>query len=207
MRIFGRRWQERRRPRVAILAVLIGLAVVGVGVGVGLGGTASLRQISGQGTNTPTPRSFDAVGLDKLGLTNSEATRLAVRGGRAFYRIGSDCYAVGPAVPTRDYVYGQIRCRTKFPSAEQPILDFSTFGSRIDPMASVTRSEGFAADGIARVAFLSATGELLAETSVENNTYSFASLPKTRVGELHAYNAADQVVFSRELSFRPHRHR
>jgi hypothetical protein len=150
-------------------------------------------------------RPRDALPFQKIGASGDETVLLAVRGDRAYYRVRTGCYAVGPAVPTEDYAFGQIMCAPDFPSAERPILDFTVFHTRWNPQLqqsgprTVSRSEGFAADGIERVAFFTPDGKLLADTPVINNTYRFGDLPNGEVGALRAFGTGGAAVFSQQI--------
>lgn len=197
------------RRRIASLVTIGAVAAVGlVAARGGLGASdvsRYLTNLTNQGESSTPMRPRDALPLQKIGASGDETVLLAVQGGRAYYRVKTGCYAVGPAVPTEDYAFGQIMCAPDFPSAERPILDFTVFHRRWDPQLqrsgprTVSRSEGFAADGIERVAFFAPDGKLLAETPVINNTYRFGDLPDGEVGALRALDAGGEAVFSQKI--------
>jgi hypothetical protein len=134
---------------------------------------------------------------DQLG----EAAFLATRGARSYYRIangtGPDCFAVGPAQPT-DYRLGQIMCAAAFPSAEQPLLDFTVLKQPTPATTSarILRSEGIAADGVAEIGFETPDGRLVARTPVIDNVYHVVVPPGQHVTRLLAHDASGAVVWS-----------
>jgi hypothetical protein len=141
--------------------------------------------------------------LQLLADDGLEIARILIMGrrdGRAFYRIGAECFATGPALPTT-YSFSQIGCSPGFPTAARPILDFTVFhapgaGDKGRPRTlSVYRSEGFAADGVARVAFIDGTGAVVAETAVVDNTYSFDPPPSGENLRIAAFSTSGERIF------------
>lgn len=136
------------------------------------------------------------------GAATGGTSVLATRGDRAYYRVSEGCYGAGPAPPS-SYTLGQIQCprSPQFPSADLPILDFTTFrGGGSDqtfPALAVYRSEGIAADGVAKVAWLDADGRAVAETAVADNIYQFDPVPPGEALSFVAYSASGEIVFSR----------
>jgi hypothetical protein len=61
---------------------------------------------------------------------------------------------------------------------------------------TVHKSEGIAADGVAKVAFVDADGRVVAETSVLANVYSFDPAPAGNALSLVGYSATGEVVYS-----------
>ena len=145
----------------------------------------------------------DEFVLRRLAEDGREIGRILImgrRGGRAFYRIDAECFATGPAVPTTQS-FTQIGCVPQFPSAVHPILDFTVFhnpgasGERRPTRLIVYRSAGFAADGVARIAFVDEAGEVVAETPVVGNTYSFAPPPPGEDLRMVAFSATGERIF------------
>lgn len=107
------------------------------------------------------------------------ARRLALRDGRAFYRLarrdGSVCYSVN-ATRVEDRIGGTMCPHTAsaFPSPARPILDFSLFEatSHVRGDTRVVNGQGFAADGVASVALLDETGQMIARAPTSNNVYT-----------------------------------
>ncbi|HET8652369.1 MAG TPA: hypothetical protein VFM13_07335 [Gaiellaceae bacterium] len=60
---------------------------------------------------------------------------------------------------------------------------------------TVHRSEGIAADGVAKVALVDADGQVVAETPVVDNLYDFGSVPPGNAVRVVAYDATGEVVF------------
>lgn len=125
---------------------------------------------------------------------------MARRGGRAFYRTDAECFATGPARPTTQS-FSQIGCPTKFPSPASPILDFTVFhspgaGPEGRPTSlTVYRSEGIAADGVAKVAFVDGAGDVVAETPVVDNTYIFDVPPSGENLRIAAFSTTGERIF------------
>lgn len=131
-----------------------------------------------------------------------EVLILATRGDRSFYRLNDHCYGVGPASPT-NHVFGAIHCKPNFPSPDAPVVDFTVYGSTAGPderpqpqTMTVHASDGIAADGVAKVAFADADGQVIADTSVIDNIYRFDPRPAGTALKLVAYDATGEVVFS-----------
>jgi hypothetical protein len=110
---------------------------------------------------------------------------------------GSACYGVGPAAPT-DYRLGQIQCAADFPSAARPLLDFTVVHGGTANLSAdrVWRSEGIAADGVADVAFQTASGEIVNVAPVVGNVYSISALPTRHVSTLVARDSQRSVLAS-----------
>jgi hypothetical protein len=200
------------RPRTKILGIaLAALAFAGCGSAEPEGPSAqhpptdpgALNRVSSPGKLYQVTLPRDEFVLKRLAETGRDIGRVLImarRGGRAFYRIGAECFATGPARPTTQS-FSQIGCPTQFPSPASPILDFTVFHS---PGASaegrprrltVYRSTGFAADGVAKVAFVDGAGEVVAETPVVDNTYIFDLSPSGENLRIAAFSTTGERVF------------
>jgi hypothetical protein len=172
--------------------------------------SAPLDRVSNQGTpfSSLLPRDEQALSRMRGGvgapesISAADVSILGTRGDRSFYRLSEHCYGSGPAPPT-NHVFGQISCTPAFPSRNRPVLDTTVYGTiagpdeRPQPEAmTVHRSEGFAADGVAKVALVDADGQVVAETLVVDNIYSFGPAPPGNAARVIAYDAAGEVVFS-----------
>jgi hypothetical protein len=144
--------------------------------------------------------------MREKGMATGGTSLLATRGDRAYYRVSEGCYGVGPARPN-SYTLGAVQCprSPQFPSADLPILDLTTFGGKgsgderpTTLTLTVWRSEGIAADGVAKVAWLDADGRAVAETAVTENVYQFDPVPPGEAQSLVAYSASGEIVFSRQ---------
>lgn len=126
----------------------------------------------------------------------AQLRQIAVRDGRVYFAAdragGGFCGAVGRTGDSR--LFGSILCSPDFPSASRPILDRSAFiGPPAEPR--VTRLEGFAADGVASVAVLTAGGDVAAVTPVEHNVYlRTEDLPDERVAGIVALAPSGEVI-------------
>lgn len=111
-----------------------------------------------------------------------------------YYRLanaaGVDCYAVGPAGPNK-LRFAQIGCMPAFPSAQQPILDF-TFGH-----AYVVA--GIAADGVAKIVLKDAAGGTVDEAPVHENVYSLPPAQRPTVATLVAEDAAGNALYTEQM--------
>lgn len=163
---------------------------------------AGLNRVSNPGAPYRATLPRDEFILQKLAEDGRGIGRILImgrRGGSAFYRIDAECFATGPASP-KTQSFGEIICTTQFPSAVHPILDFTVFDS---PGASderptrltVSSSAGFAADGVARVAFVDEAGDIVAETAVIDNTYSFDPPPSGENLRIAAFSATGERIF------------
>jgi hypothetical protein len=182
----GERMSYRRRPKITRRrAVLLGVvAACATAVPVGELG-------SGAGTATSAPRPSFTVGTKGrlIRLTERQARRLsgpptsgslsllAVRDGRAFYRLGdaqAHCYAVGDAHSLG--TVGAIACWVD----SLPLMDFSVVdlssGSRSE--MKFFRIEGIAADQVSSVGILNADGDVVARVPVVSNVYSMTAPPR-----------------------------
>jgi hypothetical protein len=133
---------------------------------------------------------FDLSGIRIMGERN----------GRAFYRIDAECFGTGPAMLARQPL-GTIVCTPEFPSSARPILDLTVFqgsgtnGESRPTNLTVYRSEGFAADGVARVAFVDDGGAVVAESPVIDNTYSFDAVPERENLRIMAFSTTGARIF------------
>jgi hypothetical protein len=142
------------------------------------------------------------------GASLGEVSFIRSEARRAYYRIpnsnGADCYAVGPMF-SPEYLFGQVACAAGFPSAAQPVLDFTLMHQTAhDPTSvRVIRSEGFAIDDVASVEVQAASGAVVARAPVVDNVYSVQSLPDVQVTKIVARDRAGSVVWFLPVSFVP----
>lgn len=202
------------RSQCRILAIAGVLVALGGGCGsaaateqsdaaASLVGSPALDRLSNQGKAYQSLLPGDKRVLDRMAQHGRKVrviSILATRGDRAFYRVDSECYATGPASPTTQS-FTSIGCSPDFPSADQPILDFTIFGgvggNDQSPPTTLTiqRSDGLAADGVVKVAFLDAGDQVVAETPVTDNTYRFDPVPAGDDLRLVAYSKTGERVF------------
>jgi hypothetical protein len=133
-------------------------------------------------------------------LMGAEAVYLlARRADRAFYRITGPhgtCYGAGPAKQV-GFVTGEECPDGTFPTRGRPVLDYSVYEAMSHDRAgglSLFRAEGFAADGVASVAFLRPSGEVALRIPVRRNVFSAPS-PRGPVATLVAYDSTGQEVW------------
>jgi hypothetical protein len=181
------RRKRRRRVTAAVVAV-VGIAIAAPAVAIGgqllgfFGGGTPVSadrlssydlhvigaMASGVSPRVPTSKRED---LERFGA--SSLRQIATRDGHTFFvarvKGGGLCVSVG--VLGRDRTLGSIMCSPDFPSATLPILDQSTFSGSPE-LASMTRLEGFAADGVSTIGILTMNGKVEAETPVQDNVYS-----------------------------------
>jgi hypothetical protein len=201
-----------RRPRTNILGLaLAALAVAGCGSAQPEGPSvqrppadpAALKRVSNPGEPYRATLPRDEVLLQRLAKDGREIGRTLImgrRGDRAFYRIGAECFATGPASPTMQS-FGLIVCSPVFPSVARPIIDFTVFhspGSSDEgrpTTLTVYASAGFAADGVAKVALVDEAGDVVAETAVVDNTYSFDPPPSGANLRIAAFSTTGERIF------------
>jgi hypothetical protein len=120
---------------------------------------------------------------------------------RAYYRLTGahgTCYGAGPAKDV-GFITGEECPEGSFPTRGRPVLDYSVYESssrkRADAL-SLFRAEGFAADGVASVAFLGPNGEVTLRLPVRRNVFS-ATPPRGNglVATVVAYDASGQEVW------------
>jgi hypothetical protein len=129
------------------------------------------------------------------------AARIATRAGRAFYRLlrpdGTVCYAVD--LVGGDHV-GNTDCperATAFPTATNPVLDFTIFEStsHVPGDVHVVSAQGFAADGVKSVALLDRSGRVVARDRTSGNVYA-VDVPVGRTATtVVAYDAQHAEVY------------
>jgi hypothetical protein len=206
-RIYGLFASLLHKKGVLLVLAALGLAAATVGSATVLRAAPSpdsaLVGVSNTGTLVAIAPTADMA--LRRAVRNGEAAGLQylldARGDRAFYRIenGSkpDCFAVGPTGPA-GYHFGAIQC-ANFPSAEQPVLPFVLVRGAAGSPPSLWRSEGIAADGVARMALQDASGKLVARTPVEGNVFRFESIPDGSAA-LVGMDSAHKVVYFLPLS-------
>jgi hypothetical protein len=131
----------------------------------------------------------------------SSASLVAVREGRAFYRlITTDgvCFATGPA--TEVGMVGGAECPPAgtFPSAARPLLDLSVYesDSHVGRTVRAFRIEGFAADGVTTVALRAPSGRESVRVPVSQNVFALHAVPAGTVGNVVALDSTGQEVAS-----------
>jgi hypothetical protein len=108
--------------------------------------------------------------------TSGPLLLLAIRDGRAFYRLGdarAHCYAAGDARSVG--TVGAVGCW----ESSEPLMDFSVVdlssGSRSE--MKFFRIEGIAADQVSSVGVLGANGDVMARVPVVGNVYVMSAPP------------------------------
>jgi hypothetical protein len=188
-----------RHPRLAgALALLVVAVAASVLIGQESGATsARLSTFSTAGRRVSlSPR--EARIARQMGA--NAVYLLAERGDRAYYRlVGPDgtCLGAGPSEQI-GLVTGETCPKDNtFPTRRHPVLDYSIYEAMSHDRSgglSLYRAEGFAADGVASVAFLRANGEVAVRIPVRGNVFS-APPPRGPVTTLVAYDSAGQEVW------------
>jgi hypothetical protein len=181
------------------------IVLIGGALGLVLGTTANgsppggeLAQISNEGQPVE-PGNGQQQELQNVGAI--AASRVAVRAGRAFYRLvrpdGTVCYAVD--VVGGDHV-GNTNCpepSASFPTPTDPVLDFTVFEStsHVPGDVHVVSAQGFAADGVKSVALLDPSGRVVARDGTSGNVYAL-DVPAGRIAAtVVAYDAKHAEVY------------
>jgi hypothetical protein len=129
-----------------------------------------------------------------------EVLLLATRNGRAYYRFASPagtCFGAGPADQIGLVTGASCPKENTFPTRPNPVLDYSVYEGMShdrDGGVSLYRAEGFAADGVAFVAFLRPNGDVALKVPVRANVFS-ADPPRGRIAGIVAYDAAGKEVW------------
>jgi hypothetical protein len=195
---------------IIVAALLVGLLTRGGAAVAGSGNThsGSLATVSNDGGPPIPPLPSDGATLkqfEQSGKSLGEISLLATRGERRYFSVANKsrvkCYAVGPTQAS-EYVLGQVMCATEFSSGKQPIVDFTVFVQpQSDPTsARILRSEGFASDGVADIAFARADGTIVAAIPVTDNVYHAAALTDQYVTRMIARDASGAEVWSMPLA-------
>jgi hypothetical protein len=167
---------------------------VAVATRTGASGPTALSRLSNDGRVITIDNSEIA---SRLGA--HQATLLAVRGNRAFYRLdGSDttCFATGQARELGKI--GAADCpRGVFPERARPVLDLSVYEAttRGRREVSLYRAEGIAADGVAAVAFLRPDGTVAFTVPVRGNVFAEASPPRGLIAGIVALDATGRELW------------
>jgi len=189
----------RKRAAAAAVVVLLGtagaIAVAGA-TGHGARSGTSLSTLSNQGRRV----ALSARNARLAKLMKIEAVYLlAIRGKRAYYRaIGSDgmCLGAGPSKSLGELSSEECPY-VPFPTAGTPVLDFSVYEgmSHTGRGVSLYRAEGFAADGVASVAFLRPDGVAVLRVPVRRNVFSTSSVPHGPIADVVGYDASGAEVW------------
>jgi hypothetical protein len=156
---------------------------------------AVTRGDASQDTAKLSNRGGAAVAIRHLASVHIRAGRvLAVRAGRAFYRLDragdTPCFGVGRATDVGNP--GAVVCPGgSFPASGQPVLDLSVYeGTRHDVREfSLFRVAGLAADGVAAVEFFRPNGAVALTVPVSGNVYATSDVPH---GPIAGYAALDK---------------
>jgi hypothetical protein len=181
---------ERMKARRLRLPLVRSRIVLGALVAVCVAAVAGtqLTGVTGKASSAAKPSFTVGAKGNVIHLTQRQARRLsgaptsgplsllAVREGRAFYRLGdarARCFAVGDARSL-----GTVGAVTCWEDA-QPLMDFSVVdlssGSRSE--VKFFRIEGIAADQVASVGVLSPNGDIVARVPVVRNVYASPAPP------------------------------
>lgn len=188
--------RSRRRLTGAVVLMVAAIAVAGA---VGHDSGSSYAKLSRFSTGGH-PVSLTRADAHVARLMGADAVHLlAKRADRAYYRItGSHgtCFGAGPAEKV-GLITGEECPAGSFPTRGRPVLDYSVYEAMSHDRSgglSLYRAEGFAADGVASVAFLRPNGEVALRIPVRGNVFSAAS-PGGPVATLVAYDSAGQEVW------------
>lgn len=194
---------KRRKGFVAVTLVAIAAAVAAA---VALGGSSAgstkdraLSRVSNVGSRIGVTKRT-RVQFQKSGLGGT-VYNLGTEGDRTFYRFDDTahgtCYGVGPAAASGGGL-GVISCSTAaFPSADQPVIDLSIVEIvRGSDDVHVWRAEGLAADGVATIGFVDASGAVIAKHHVVKNLFHFPNAPSGAVAGLVGLDKSGATVFS-----------
>lgn len=189
---------RRRDHRLRLAAVALAAAAIAVPAAAFADEIGGLLGFSTQGTPVATSDtsfahlSSFADALQQLGVP-STLHLLGTRDGISFYVArradGKYCFAVESAARRGVGCDLGTPAGAVFPSPERPIFDFSRFSHG-------ARLVGFAADGVASVALVDASGAVIASAPVIDNFYAEASPPPGAAG-IEALDAHGTVVYRR----------
>lgn len=186
------RWLVILMVPVAILVLVGGLAVVGTATTI-----TPMHVFSNIGSEPPKLFEADHGALERINRPGANVRLLAQRTDRAFYRVGSECFAVGPAEGTEfrtgRYRFGSIVCQPDFPSS-RAVVDLTMYRTTAGGDIAALRGEGFAADHVAKVGFQDKNGNIVSTTPVVNNVYSFENPPSGDIVAFVGLDSGGKVV-------------
>ena len=194
---------RRSTPRL-VLAAAVAATVISVPLSAFAGDISDLFGFSTQGhpvamSDTPFANvtALNAA-LQELGFP-STMQLLHRREGISFYGArrsdGTFCFAVDSGAGQAVGCDNGSPSGAAFPSAERPIIDFSRFSAG-------ARLVGFAADGVASVALVDASGARIASAPVVDNVYADVDPPAGAVG-VEALDPRGTVVYRRTFDHAP----
>lgn len=199
-------WTHTRSLKRLIRATVVAAAAAAIAIPAAAFADqiGSLVGLYDSGTPVPTTAlpDYQVSGLAHVQGFDTGAVRVVGRrAGLTFYAAknaqGHLCFAIGvAATPSIDALTCQ-HSRTAFPSASQPIADFSGVNS---DGTIVTQLAGFATDNVARVAVLASDGSPIASVPVIDNIYGGDELPSISASAIVAYDSAGNVLFRRNLT-------
>lgn len=166
--------------------------------------TVVLNTVSARGTSVTDLNDLDRNLLEYASHGDDRPDSRAIQliystAGQSYYRIanasGPDCFGIGPEI-RKPSTLGQVVCQREFPSRRFPIIDMTV----ASPDGTILRSEGFAADGVARVRIEATDGSILEEVPVQQNVYRFAVTDGlARASKIIAVTKDGEVVSSSAL--------
>lgn len=190
----------------------LAFGAIGAAIVAGLGNSASPREWLASPVTQSVPAGQvspeDRAALASAGAAD-DVRLVAERAGKRFYvgtGPGRRCYISGSQGTAA--AFGTIACLDSapenFPSAKQSILDFSEYRGEPAPSSRmfVGRIAGFAADGVSRVAVITASGKAAA-ADVVNNVYASDTGLSEPVVKIEAYDAAGAVIWSQPIGGPP----
>lgn len=188
----------RRRPLLVAGLAAAAVAVPGVAFADDIAGLLGFstqgRPVVASATDFGRLSGLNAA-MQELGFP-STLQLLDERDGISFYAArradGKLCFAVDSA---NGKGLGCVLGGPAFPSPERPIIDFSRFSGG-------ARLVGFAADGVASVALLDASGAVIATAPVIDNVYANANPPAGAVA-VEALDSSGSVVYRRSFDQAP----
>jgi hypothetical protein len=185
-----------RRERILILVTALIAAASAATV------IATRTDASGQGALARLSTEGRPVDVARSPLARRAGARsaslLAVRAGRAYYRLdgAGTCFGAGPAAQVGDL--GSVDCpRGPFPTSDRPVLDFSIYEATVrgSRELSLYRAEGIAADGVSAVAFLRPNGAIALKVPVSRNVFSASSVPRGPIKGVAALDASGRELW------------
>jgi hypothetical protein len=193
-----------RRPALAVTGVVILLTVAAAGLAMTSRGPAETRTLDKFSTLRNKGTAVGAKGPARAVLARMKVSRpllLGLRRGYGFYRLdrGSEhCYGLGRQTRRALTRLVSIGCGASFPSRGTPLLAFTIVERAADGRELLVRAEGIAADGIVEVRATDDAGVAGMRARVQENLFSFASLP-SGLTALVALDSDGRVVHREEI--------
>lgn len=192
-----------KSKRMSLLLVVACAGLLGATVAVAVTVIPTDPVVSNLGVQVPAVDAEEGDFLVSAGVRQGDVKFLGERAGVRFYIgrsnvSGEPCFMTGLASSARAH-FGIAACRPggseAFPSAAEPILDYSPLKRQIGHRFSYMQwSAGFAVDAVATIGIIDRDNQMT-EVRVTNNIYGTRDVPSQPVKAIVAYDAEGRELY------------